>query len=72
MIEISDFSETSHSHREPGQIQLQSTDNSDHTSLIFTHEADGSWTIHGLGVLGLTLTADKMIALAESILGRAR
>jgi hypothetical protein len=30
---------------------------------MFIHEADGSWTIHGLGAPGLTLTADKMIAL---------
>jgi hypothetical protein len=65
---------TPHSHRERGRIQapVQSTDdNSDHTPLIFIHETDGSWTIHGLGAPGLTLTAEKMIALAESILGRA-
>lgn len=66
---------TPHSHREPGRIQAQVqpiNDNSDHTPLIVTHETDGSWTIHGLGAPRLTLPADKMIALAESILGRAR
>lgn len=66
---------TPHSHRERGRIQAQAQpidDNSDHTPLIFTHEANGSWTIHGLGVLRVTLPADKMINLAESILGRAR
>jgi hypothetical protein len=66
---------TPHSHREPSRIQVQGQpidDNSDHTPLIFTHEPDGSWTIHGLGALRVTLPADKMITLAESMLGRAR
>lgn len=75
MIEILDFPETPHSHRERGRIQAQGQpidDNSDHTPLIFTHEVGGSWTIHGLGAPGLTLPAEKMIVLAESILGRAR
>ncbi len=55
------------------QVQVQSTDdNSDHTPLVFVHEADGSWTIHGLGASGVRLPPDKMIALAESILKRAR
>lgn len=66
---------TPHSPRERGRIPAQAqpiNDNSDHTPLIFTHEKDGSWTIHGLGAPGLTLTADKMTNLAESILDRAR
>lgn len=73
MTEIPDFPETPHAHCERGRVQLQSIDdNSDHPPLIFTHEADGSWTIHGLGAFGVRLPADKMIVLAESILKRAR
>jgi hypothetical protein len=66
---------TPHSHRERGRIQAQVPPidgNNDHTPLIFAHEADGSWTIHGLGALRVTLPAAEMVALAESILGRAR
>lgn len=74
MIEIPDLpAQTGPPLRERGRIQGQSTDtDNDHTPLIFIHEADGSWTVHGLGASGITLPADKMIALAESILGRAR
>jgi hypothetical protein len=39
---------------------------------LVIHEADGSWSIHGLDAPGVALPADKMIALAESILKRAR
>ena len=72
VIEIPDFPETPRSHREPGRIQAQVQPidgNNDHSPLIFTHEADGSWTIHGLGALRVTLPAAEMVALAESILG---
>ena len=73
MIENPDFPETPHSHPERGRIQLQSTDDSsDHPPLGFTHEADDSWTIHGLGAPGVRLSKAEMVALAESILGRAR
>jgi hypothetical protein len=75
VIEIPDFPETPHAHRERGriQVQVQSTDdNSDHTPLIFVHEPDGSWTIHGLGAPGVRLSTAEMVALAESILKRAR
>jgi hypothetical protein len=45
VIDIPDFPETPHSHPERGRIQAQGQpidDNSDHTPLIFTHEADGT------------------------------
>jgi hypothetical protein len=59
MIEIPDFPETPYSHCEPGRIPAQVPpidDNSDHTPLIVTHEADGSWTVHGLGAPGVRLS----------------
>jgi hypothetical protein len=75
MIDIPDFPETPHPHREPGRIQaqVQSTDdNCGHPPLVFIHEADGSWAIHGLGAPGVRLSKAEMVALAESILGRVR
>jgi hypothetical protein len=59
---------------ERGRIQAQgrrTDDNSNHTLLVI-HEADGSWSIHGLGAPGVRLPGSKMVALAESILRRAR
>ena len=42
-------------------------------SLQLTHEADGSWTVHGpIPVLGVQLEAADMVALAEAICERAR
>ncbi len=65
VIETPDIPEAPHPHREPGRIQLQSTDdNSDHPPLII-HEADGFWTIHGLSASGVTLPAAEMVALCE-------
>jgi hypothetical protein len=72
--DIPDVPETLHSHRERGRIQVQgqsTDDNSVHTLLII-HEANGSWTIHGLGAPGVRVPGAKMVALAESILKRAR
>jgi hypothetical protein len=43
-----------------------------HPPLVFIHEADGSWAIHGLGAPGVRLSTAEMVALAESTLGRAR
>lgn len=37
-----------------------------------THEVDDSWTIHGLGAPGVRLSKSDIVALAESILERAR
>ncbi len=50
----------------------RSTDDGSHTTLLVVHETDGSWTIHGLGAPGVTLPKADTIALAESILARAR
>lgn len=75
VIEIPDVPETPHAPRERGRIQVQrqsTSDNSDHTPLIFIHETDGSWAIHGLGASGVRLSKTEMVALAESILRRAR
>jgi hypothetical protein len=36
------------------------------------HEAGGSWSIHGLGAPGVTLSAADMVTLAEQILARTR
>jgi hypothetical protein len=66
--------ETQHRPRERGRIQTQGrrTDDGSICTLLVIHEADGSWSIHGLDAPGVALPADKMIALAESILKRAR
>jgi hypothetical protein len=72
--DIPDAPVTLHSHRERGRIQVQgqsTDDNSDHTLLII-HEANGFWTIHGLGAPGVRVPGAKMVALAESILKRAQ
>ncbi len=50
----------------------RSTDDGSWTTLLVVHEDDGSWTFHGLGAPGVTLPAADMVALAESILKRAR
>ncbi len=63
-----------HGSRERGRVTAQgccTDDGSDHTLLV-VHEVDGSWSIHGLGAPGVRLPAAEMIALAESILKRAR
>ncbi len=74
MIEIPDVPKTLHSQRERGRLTAQgrcSDDDSDHTLLII-NEADGSWTIHGLGAPGVRLAKDAMVALAAQVLERAR
>ncbi len=40
--------------------------------LLFIQEADGSWTIHGLGDIGIRLTKKRMAVLAGAVLVRAR
>ncbi|MGH3896909.1 MAG: hypothetical protein ACRDTA_01395 [Pseudonocardiaceae bacterium] len=50
----------------------RSTDGGSPATLLVVHEIDESWTIHGLGAPGVTLPAADMVALAESILKRAR
>lgn len=36
------------------------------------HKAGGSWAMHGLGAPGVWLSEAEMVALAETILARAR
>jgi hypothetical protein len=42
-----------------------------HPPLVFIHEADGSWAIHGLGAPGVRLSKVERVALTESICVRA-
>jgi len=60
--------------RERGRLQAEGhrTDDDSLCTLLVIHETDGRWTIHGLGAPGVRLTRDKIVALAESILKRAR
>lgn len=51
--------------------QGRSTDGGGITTLLLVHELDGSWTFHGLGAPGVTLSKAKTVALAKSILQRA-
>jgi hypothetical protein len=65
------------SDRVPGErarFVVQGQRNDDHSSatLVIIQEENGSWTIHGLGAPGVTLSKTDMVALAESILARAR
>ena len=41
-------------------------------TLLFIHEADGSWTIYGLVEPEIWLPSDAMVTLAEAILERTR
>lgn len=72
-----DVPEVRHQQRERNRVAVQgrSTDDgssSSRTTLLVIHEVDGSWTIHGLGAPGVTLSRADTVALAESILERAR
>ena len=69
-----DVTETLHSQSERGRLNAQGrrTDDNSCCTLLVIHEADGSWAIHGLGAPGVRLSKAEMIALAESILDRAR
>lgn len=49
----------------------RTTDDGSRCTLIVVNEADGSWTFHGLGAPGVTLSKLDTIALAQSILERA-
>lgn len=59
---------------ERARFVAQGQRHDDHSSatLVIIHEENGSWTIHGLGAPGVTLSKTDMIALAESILARVR
>ncbi|MGH3838952.1 MAG: hypothetical protein ACRDSF_25140 [Pseudonocardiaceae bacterium] len=67
-----DVPETTHK-PERGRLSVigHCTDHGEHTTLLLVHEIDGAWTFHGLGARVKVSKADA-VALAESILGRAR
>ncbi|MGH3815101.1 MAG: hypothetical protein ACRDUV_22095 [Pseudonocardiaceae bacterium] len=69
-----DVPETHRHKPERGRLTAigRSTDDGDHTTLLVVHEINGSWTLHGLGAPGVTLSKKDTVALCESILGRAR
>jgi hypothetical protein len=52
-------------------VQAQRSDDGDTATLVIIHEDNGSWSVHGLGVTGVTLSKADMIAVAGSILGRS-
>ncbi len=63
---------------EPGGVRNRMTtlghrtDDGSPCLLLVVHEADGSWTVHGLGDIGIRLTKQRMVVLAGVILERAR
>jgi hypothetical protein len=64
-------------HRPRGRGRLvalgRRTDNDKRCSLLVVHEADGSWSFHGLGAaVGVKLGKADTVALVELILARAR
>ncbi len=69
-----DVPETEHQQRERGRLQASGrrTDSGERCTLLVIHELDGGWTFHGLGAPGVKLPKADMVALAESILERAR
>ncbi len=64
--------ETLHPQRERGRMTTMGrrTDGGGGCLLLVVHEADGSWTIHGLGEVGIRLTPERMAVLAGEILVR--
>jgi hypothetical protein len=74
VIDVPEVPQTLHPQRERGRLQVAGHRTDDHSShtLLVIHEADGLWAIHGLGTPGVRLPATTMLALAESILKRAR
>ena len=69
-----DVPETPHQQRERGRVTARGkcTDDGSMSTLLVVHEFDGAWTFHGLGAPGVRLSQADTVALAESILKRAR
>lgn len=65
---------TQHQRGERGRLTARgrSTDDRSWTTLLVVHEVDGTWTFHGLGAPGVTLSKVDMVTLCESILQRAQ
>ncbi len=74
MTETPEVPKSLHSQHERGRIHAQGrrTDGGSACTLLIINEADGSWTIHGLGAPGVRLTRDAMMVLAAQVLERAR
>lgn len=53
-------------------VQGNSSDDRSTATLVIIHEENGSWTIHGLGVAGVSLGKADMVAVAQAILARYR
>ncbi|MGH3974711.1 MAG: hypothetical protein ACRDS9_15480 [Pseudonocardiaceae bacterium] len=70
---MTDLPDIQNEQRERGRLRAsgKSTDGS-RATLLVVHENDGAWTFHGLGAPGVTLSKADTVALAESILERAR
>lgn len=71
---MTDVPDIEHGQGERGRLRVigKSTDDGSRTTLLLVHEGDDSWTFHGLGAPGVKLSKADTVALAESILGRAR
>jgi hypothetical protein len=71
---VTDVPETQHHKPERGRLTTRgrSTDDGSWCTLLVVHEIDGSWTIHGLGAPGVTLSQADMVLLVEAIAERAR
>ncbi|MCA1703842.1 MAG: hypothetical protein LC808_11490 [Actinobacteria bacterium] len=69
-----DVPETQHQRTERGRLTARGrrTDDGSMSTLLVIHELDGSWSFHGLGAPGVKVSQTDTVALAESILQRAR
>ncbi len=63
-----------HQQRERGRVYAQGhrTDYGTASPLLIVHEADGSWSFHGLGAPAVKLSQADTIAMVESILAQAQ
>lgn len=69
-----DVPETQRHQRERSRVTARGKciDDGSMTTLLVVNEFDGAWTFHGLGAPGVRLSQADTVALAESILQRAR
>lgn len=74
VLTVIDVPERQHQRAERGRVAFKgrSTDDGSQCTLLVVNEDDGSWTFHGLGAPGVTLSKADTISLAQSMLGRAR
>ena len=71
---MNDISDIQHQRTERGRVTAlgRRTDSGERCTLLVIQETDGAWSFHGLGAPGVRLSKVDMVALAESILERAR